>query len=207
MLINSWTNKLASELNIPNISFLVVNAKTVASWWINDLDVMPECYRELHLGCIRSWGFIFNLFTELDSESLQVIQEEFIKHDRIWAVGPLLLIKSISNGHTVRGGPSTVPQDQVIVWLDSCHVDKSVVYVGFGTQIRLTKQQIKAVASSLAESEVRFIWAVRSNRSIVDHFENTKLLVDELGVAIRVCEGLESVPDATKLARILTRLT
>lgn len=36
------------------------------------------------------------------------------------------------------------------------------------------------------------------------HFDNTKLLLDELGVAIRACEGLDSVPDATKLARILS---
>ena len=38
----------------------------------------------------------------------------------------------------------------------------------------------------------------------IDHFPNSKLLVDELGAAIPVCEGLETVPDATKLARILS---
>ncbi|XP_017610515.2 flavonol 7-O-rhamnosyltransferase-like [Gossypium arboreum] len=37
-----------------------------------------------------------------------------------------------------------------------------------------------------------------------DHFHNTALLVDELGVAVRVCEGLETVPDASKLARALS---
>ncbi|XVF84396.1 hypothetical protein PTKIN_Ptkin17bG0033500 [Pterospermum kingtungense] len=37
-----------------------------------------------------------------------------------------------------------------------------------------------------------------------DHYDNTKLLADELGVAVRVCEGLDTVPDATKLAKILS---
>ncbi|MBA0785166.1 hypothetical protein Gotri_026493, partial [Gossypium trilobum] len=36
----------------------------------------------------------------------------------------------------------------------------------------------------------------------VDHFDNTNLLVDELGVAIRACEGLTTVPDPNKLARV-----
>ncbi|XVE81067.1 hypothetical protein DITRI_Ditri15bG0033400 [Diplodiscus trichospermus] len=38
----------------------------------------------------------------------------------------------------------------------------------------------------------------------IDHFPNSKLLVEELGAAVPVCEGIETVPDATKLARILS---
>ncbi|OMO52910.1 UDP-glucuronosyl/UDP-glucosyltransferase [Corchorus capsularis] len=273
MLLCSWTNRLASQLNIPNISFIVINAKAVASWWVN-LQLLPECAIESPLTCMRSWGVIFNSFAELDSKSLKVLGEAFIKHDRIWSVGPLLPIKAISNGPNERGGQSSIPQDQVVAWLDSCPVENSVVYVGFGTQITLTKQQMKAVASALEESGVRFIWVVKDpmkgtlhheaddqsvvpmgfedrvagrglvingwapqlailgHRAVgsylthcgwnstleailagvlllawpmqVDHFENTRLLVDELGVAIRVCEGLETVPDAMKLAWIFS---
>ncbi|OMP07045.1 UDP-glucuronosyl/UDP-glucosyltransferase [Corchorus olitorius] len=151
MLLCSWTNTLASQLNIPNISFIVINAKAVASWWVN-LQLLPECGIESPLACMPSWGVIFNSFAELDSKSLKVLGEAFIKHDRIWSVGPLLPIKAISNGPNERGGQSSIPQDQVVAWLDFCPVEKSVVYVGFGTQITLTKQQMKAVASALEES-------------------------------------------------------
>ncbi|TYI66582.1 hypothetical protein E1A91_D09G234000v1 [Gossypium mustelinum] len=38
----------------------------------------------------------------------------------------------------------------------------------------------------------------------VDHFDNTNLLIDELGVAIRASEGLITVPDSNKLAQVLS---
>ncbi|MBA0753846.1 hypothetical protein Gogos_020108, partial [Gossypium gossypioides] len=37
----------------------------------------------------------------------------------------------------------------------------------------------------------------------VDHFDNTNLFIDELGVAIRASEGLITVPDSNKLAQVL----
>ncbi|TYI66580.1 hypothetical protein E1A91_D09G233800v1 [Gossypium mustelinum] len=259
---------LTSRLGVPNVCFVVTNAHAVSSWWVNDLDSMPDCYRKLHLGCIQSWGLVFNSFNEIDNQKLKLIKEELTEHDRLWAVGPLLPIK---------GRLSSIGEEQyqVMSWLDSCKkVDKSVVYVAFGTQITLTKQQMEAVASALEESMVRFIWVVKEpmkglgivdddDRNVVppgfedrvaergvvikgwapqlailghpavgsylthcgwnsalegifagvlllawpmqaDHFHNTALLVDELGVAVRVCEGLESVPDASKLARTLS---
>ncbi|KAK1578560.1 hypothetical protein Q3G72_031213 [Acer saccharum] len=36
-----------------------------------------------------------------------------------------------------------------------------------------------------------------------DHFMNKQLIVDELGAAIPVCEGLDTVPDSGKVAQIL----
>ncbi|KAE8735643.1 UDP-Glycosyltransferase superfamily protein [Hibiscus syriacus] len=266
MLLSSWTPSLASNLGIPNVCFVFTNAHAVCSWWVDHLNSMSDCYRKLHLGCIQSWGLVFNSFDEIDDEKINFIKEEITKHNRLWAVGPLLPIER---------GPSFLGQDdQVIQWLDSCHkVDKSVVYVGFGTQITFSKLQMEAVASALEQSAVRFIWVVKepmkgvgnidddgnvvppgfedrvAGRGVVikgwapqvailghpavgsylshcswnsalegflaevlllawpmqaDHFRNAALLVDELGVAVRVCEGLETVPDATKLARTLS---
>ncbi|XWS22231.1 hypothetical protein CRYUN_Cryun29cG0016800 [Craigia yunnanensis] len=121
--------------------------------------------------------------------------------------------------------------------LDSCHQDKPVVYVGFGSQITMTKQQMKVVASALEDSGVRFIWAVKDpmkkvedgddDRSIIPNgFEDwvagkglvikgwapqVEILrhwaVDEYGVAIRLCKGLRSIPDAIELTRIFVNST
>ncbi|XP_022734123.1 UDP-glycosyltransferase 89C1-like [Durio zibethinus] len=265
-----WVNKLASHLNIPNIGFSALNANTVLSWFIYGKDPAVSLPGEIFIGCMQSWGIIFNTFRELDGEKMNFIKEDFIKHDRLWAVGPLPRINKAPNMvHSEKDQrPSSTLHDQVIAWLDSCDVDKSVVYVGFGTQISLSNEQMEAVASALETSGVRFIWTVKipsngDNQSLVipkgfedrvagrglvikgwapqvailghravgsylthcgwnstlegilggvlllawpmqaDHFNNTKLLVDELGAAIKVCEGLETVPDATKLAQIL----
>ncbi|OMO55305.1 UDP-glucuronosyl/UDP-glucosyltransferase [Corchorus olitorius] len=234
-LLASWTNPLASHLNVKNLSFSVLSAHSIARW----------------------------------CDKMKNIQEEFTKHDRLWALGPLQKEKD-----SEKGGPiSSIPQDQVIAWLEYSCQDKSVVYVAFGSQVRLSKPKMEAVASALEKSEVRFIWAVRDPRkgnededneipeefeehvagsgrglvikgwtpqlailehravgsflthcgwnstleavlsgvlllawpmALVDNSFVAKLLVDELGVAIRVCEDLNSVPDATKLANLLS---
>ncbi|XVF29369.1 hypothetical protein REPUB_Repub15cG0115200 [Reevesia pubescens] len=270
ILLSSWTTKLASHLNIPNISFIPFNGAAVFSWF-GKLNIIESFYREAFMASMQSHGFVFNSFKELEGAKLDMIKEKFTKHDRVWGVGPLLPVKAGDMSLNERGGTSSIPPDQVMAWLDSCQVDKSVVYIGFGSQITLTKHQMEAVASALEESRVRFIWAIKdpmkraedgdddqsmipngfedrvTGRGLVikgwapqvailkhravgsylshcgwnsalegimagvlllawpmqaDHFHITKLLADEHGVAIRVCNGLRSIPDPIELARI-----
>ena len=47
------------------------------------------------------------------------------------------------------------------MWLDSCYVDKYVVYMGFGSQVTLTSTWMKALADALDKSVVQFIWTVK----------------------------------------------
>ncbi|MBA0588538.1 flavonol 7-O-rhamnosyltransferase [Gossypium raimondii] len=275
IVLSSWTVNLASHLNIPNICFVPFNVAAVY-FWISTPSFLLPFYREAFTMSMQSEGLVFNSFKELESTKLGLIKEKFAKHCRVWGVGPLPPVKVGDEGLNERGGATSIPPDQVISWLDSCKVDKSVVYIGFGTQITLTKHQMKAVASALEESGVRFIWAVKEpmkraedgddDQSLIphgfedrvkgqglvikgwvpqltilkhravgsyfthcgwnsaleaivagvlllawpmqaDHFQITRLLADEVGAAIRVCKGLRSVPDATKLARIFVEST
>ncbi|KAK8510376.1 hypothetical protein V6N13_100403 [Hibiscus sabdariffa] len=277
MLLSPWVNSLASSLSIPNLSFSVLSPSAMFPWMSRYLKTTngsdDDFFTGIHRGIATSWGLIFNSCTEFDGDKMNMIKDEFFQHDRLWAIGPLLPIKP--NG-TERGGPGSIPQQQIIAWLDSFHVDKSVVYVGFGTQISLSKGQMEALALALEESGVPFIWAINDtlkgeqedgqhgddrnmvppgfedkvrgkglvikgwtpqlaileHRAVgsylthcgwnsalegllgevlllvwpmqIDHFDNAKLLADHLGVAVRVCEGLNTVPDATKLAQILS---
>ncbi|XVF37701.1 hypothetical protein REPUB_Repub20aG0032200 [Reevesia pubescens] len=87
---------------------------------------------------VTSWmcaklGLIFNKFIELDGDKMNMIKEEFVEQDRVWAIGPLRPIKAGSNASNERGGPGSIPQDQ----------------------------KMEAVASALEESGVRFIWTVK----------------------------------------------
>ncbi|PPR86943.1 hypothetical protein GOBAR_AA33744 [Gossypium barbadense] len=230
MLLSSWVNTLSSNLNIHHLTFMVTNANST-------LPLVRKGMKKL-------------------SPSI----ERFAKNAVV--PRPLLPIKATNNE---RGGPSSIPRDEVIAWLDSCKRVNSVVFIGFGSQISLTKLQMEAIASALEESRVRFIWGIKGDsqnmvplgfeerlagkgvvikgwvpqqaildhRAVgsylthcgwnsalegllggalllawpmqVDHFDNTNLLVDKLGVAIRACEGLTTVPDPNKLARVLSK--
>ncbi|EEF47701.1 UDP-glycosyltransferase 89B2 [Ricinus communis] len=212
-----------------------------------------------------SWGLVVNSFTELEEIYLDYFKKE-LGSDHVWAVGPLLPPHhdSISR-QSERGGPSSVPVHDVMAWLDTCE-DHRVVYVCFGSQTWLTKDQIEELALSLEMSKVNFIWCVKEHingkysvipsgfedrvagRGLVirgwvpqvlilshpavgaflthcgwnsvleglvaavpmlawpmgaDQFVNARLLVDELQVAVRVCEGAKTVPNSDELARVI----
>ncbi|KAK6266220.1 hypothetical protein QUC31_017057 [Theobroma cacao] len=112
-LLSSWTTKLACHLNIPNISFLPFNVRAVSSWF-GKLNIMPSFYTEAYMASIQSWGLVLNSFKELEGENLDIIKEKFTRHDRVWAVGPLLPAKAGDRGLNERGGPSSIPPDQLL---------------------------------------------------------------------------------------------
>ncbi|KAK2969701.1 hypothetical protein RJ640_004207 [Escallonia rubra] len=55
-----------------------------------------------------------------------------------------------------------------------------------------------SVVEAVAEGVMMLTWPIGA-----DQFTNAKLLVDQLGVAVRACEGGSVVPDSADLARIL----
>lgn len=207
-----------------------------------------------------SWGLVVNSFTAMEGVYLEHLKRE-MGHDRVWAVGPIL---PLSDGN--RGGPTSVSVDHVMSWLDA-REDDHVVYVCFGSQTVLTKEQTLALASGLEKSGVHFIWAVKepvegesprgnildgfddrvAGRGLVirgwapqvavlrhravgaflthcgwnsvieavvagvlmltwpmraDQYTDASLVVDELKVGVRACEGPDTVPDPDELARV-----
>ncbi|KAL0732376.1 hypothetical protein Bca4012_008585 [Brassica carinata] len=195
-------------------------------------------FDELEIATTASYGLVVNTFYELEPESVESFKTKFLTH-RLWTVGPLLAVKA----GAIRGGQSSLPPEKVLAWLDACSEDNSVVYIGFGSQIRLTVEQTAALAAALETSGVHFIWTVRDAAKKVnsgdntgededvipagfeervkekermvggvvmlawpmqaDHFTNAEMLLDDLGVAVRVGENKDSVPDSGKLARVL----
>lgn len=106
-----------------------------------------------HQADLASWGFIINSFNELESEILDQLKKKFLRHDLVWAVGPLLPLKYEDRPKNSKA------THRDIAWLDSCPVDGSVVYIGFSTQITLTDRQMERLAAALEASRVKFIWS------------------------------------------------
>ncbi|XWS23039.1 hypothetical protein CRYUN_Cryun29cG0087400 [Craigia yunnanensis] len=215
----------------------------------------------------RSWGCVFNSFEALEGEYIDYLKKK-LGHDRIFGVGPLNLVGAVSSGRGTLGSGSD-PNDQVLTWLDGCQ-EGSVVYVCFGSQKLLKREQMEALAVGLEKSGTRFVWVVKTattreqedgfgvvpdgfeervtGRGVVirewapqvmllshkvvggflshcgwnsvlegivggvmilawpmeaDQFVNARLLVEDMGVGVMVCEGTNTVPDSEELGRVI----
>ncbi|XP_028794127.1 UDP-glycosyltransferase 89A2-like [Neltuma alba] len=225
-----------------------------------------EIVKEGYLSNMASWGCVFNSFHDLEGPYLDYLRKT-LGHRRVFAVGPLSLLGP-DNG-AGRGNPNNEANSDVLNWLNGCP-DGSVLYVCFGSQKLLKREQMEALASGLERSEARFIWVVKpgttqqmeeghgvvpdgfedrvkgrgfvikgwapqvailSHRAVAgflshcgwnsvleaivagvmilgwpmdaDQFVNAKLLVEDKGVAVRVCEGADSVPDPDNLGQVI----
>ncbi|KAI6676928.1 hypothetical protein NL676_037724 [Syzygium grande] len=221
------------------------------------------------LGNMASWGCVFNTFDHSEGQYLEHLRRK-MGHRRVFSVGPLNLIGL--NDVLDRGGPGGAgagPGGDVLGWLDGCP-DGSVLYVCFGSQKLMAREQMEALASGLERSGARFLWVVKTataqqaeegygavpdgfearvagrgrvetgwvpqvpilrHRAVggflshcgwnsvqeavvagkvvlawpmeADQFLNARLLVEEMGAAVRACEGADTVPDPEELGRAI----
>ncbi|OWM65194.1 flavonol 3-O-glucosyltransferase UGT89B1-like [Punica granatum] len=258
----------------PEVSFPdLPDCPSYPSWQLSEVyveagDSTMEFHRDIIVADVESWGVLFNSFAELELDYIDHTKRDY-GHDRVWAVGPLMPPDDDQCAPASRGGPTSLPADDVLAWLDSCP-DGSVVYVCFGSRTVLTRKQMDELAAALDLSGVRFVLCVKdpgenkveadygkvpdgfedrvSGRGLVirgwapqvlilrhravcaflthcgwnsvmegimagvvmltwpigaDQYPNAKLLVDQLGVGIRVGEGTKKIPEAAELSRIL----
>ncbi|KAF7124127.1 hypothetical protein RHSIM_Rhsim12G0070300 [Rhododendron simsii] len=112
-----------------------------------------EFLRDGFLANTRSWGSIFNSFDGLEGEYLDHLMKE-MGHGRVWGVGPLSLVGA--DEAIGRANPDQNSGGSVLSWLDGCP-DGSVVYVCFGSQKLLKRDQMEALASGLERSGIRLV--------------------------------------------------
>uniref|UniRef100_A0A7N0R8A2 Glycosyltransferase n=1 Tax=Kalanchoe fedtschenkoi TaxID=63787 RepID=A0A7N0R8A2_KALFE len=261
------SDDLSAELSFDNIP----KSPKYPWWQISSIyrcyshsgsDPVSEFIKDGFKANLESWGLVINTFDDVEGVYLDYLRKKLLGHDRVWAVGPLIL------GRAESSGPGL--DDDVARFLDASDAD-SVVYVAFGSQTTLKNDQMAALAAGLEKSRVRFIWSVKvpadghvddgygavpeefetrtAGRGIVvrgwapqaailshravgaflthcgwnsvlesiaagvpmltwpmgaDQFVDAGLVVDELKVGVRVCEGRTSVPDSDELSRVLS---
>ncbi|KAF3431646.1 hypothetical protein FNV43_RR26377 [Rhamnella rubrinervis] len=236
--------------------------------YYSESNVEFQIIKEGNIANSESWGVIFNSFDALEGEYFEHWRTKFgnLPH-RVYGVGPLSLIGLPER--LDRGNSNSGTDTEILAWLNGCP-DGSVVYVCFGSQKLLSKQQMEALAAGLEQSKTRFLWVVKTGtapqvddaygvvpdgfeervdgRGLVvktwapqvvilshpavggflshcgwnstleaivagvmilgwpmeaDQFVNARLLVDNMGAAVRLCEGGDTVPDSAELGKVI----
>ncbi|KAJ0984951.1 hypothetical protein J5N97_003307 [Dioscorea zingiberensis] len=114
----------------------------------------------------HSWGSIINSFTDLEADYSHRFQALFPAGVRAWLIGPLSLLNS---------NDKTDEDDECLRWLDG-KLKASVLYVSFGTQAHVEREQLEEVAHGLEMAGWDYLWVSL----------NAKFLVEELRVGMRI---------------------
>ncbi|KFK35871.1 hypothetical protein AALP_AA4G047700 [Arabis alpina] len=201
-----------------------------------------------------SYGCVFNSCECLEDEYMEYVKQK-VGHNHVFGVGPLSSIGLISKGNP----DSDVDTKALMSWLDGC-LNGSVLYICFGSQKVLSKDQCDALALGLENSMTRFVWVAKkdpipdgfedrvADRGMIvrgwapqvdvlnhvavggflshcgwnsvleamasgtmilawpmeaDQFVDARLLVEHKSVAVRVCEGGNTIPNPHELSRII----
>ncbi|VVB00747.1 unnamed protein product [Arabis nemorensis] len=111
-----------------------------------------------------SYGCVFNSCDCLEDEYMEYMKQK-VGHNRVFGVGPLSSI-----GLSTENPNSDVDVKALMSWLDGCP-NGSVLYICFGSQKELTKDQCDALALGLEKSMTRFVWVAKKD-PIPDGFED-----------------------------------
>ncbi|KAJ9540977.1 hypothetical protein OSB04_027483 [Centaurea solstitialis] len=119
------------------------------------------------IAAANSYGLISNTFYELVVDYLNRESKP-----KVLCVGPLCLAEPQPPMVEARVHQ---PQPKWMEWLDqNLAQERSVVYVAFGSQAEISRQQLEEISKGLEESQVSFLWVVRKND------DETNVVVKEL---------------------------
>ncbi|GLJ07746.1 hypothetical protein SUGI_0073530 [Cryptomeria japonica] len=109
----------------------------------------------------ESSGMLVNTFEQLEPEYLQQLRKRTGK--KVWSIGPLLPANVFSGAvkTSARGKMTDISEKELLEWLDS-QSPSSVVYISFGSQVFLSEEQSKALASGLEATGQPFIWVIKA---------------------------------------------
>ncbi|XP_073120281.1 abscisate beta-glucosyltransferase-like [Henckelia pumila] len=120
----------------------------------------------------NSFGMVINSFYALEPAYVDYYRN--VTGKKAWIVGPVSLYNRNQEDKAERGQKSAIDKHSCLNWLDS-QKPNSVLYVSFGSLVRMSSVQIYELACGLEASGKSFIWAVGK---ILEIEENKKCFPD-----------------------------
>ncbi|XP_050382156.1 7-deoxyloganetic acid glucosyltransferase-like [Argentina anserina] len=124
-----------------------------------------QFFVEEHIAITRASGLILNTFDELESSVLSHIASKFPK---IYAIGPLHALLQSRVGDDDLSSSSAAAASlrredrRCMMWLDSQEAG-SVIFVSYGSLVKLTRVQLLEFWHGLVNSGSPFLWVIRSD--------------------------------------------
>ncbi|KAI3470049.1 hypothetical protein Pfo_026712 [Paulownia fortunei] len=201
-LLLPWASEVAREVHIPS-ALLWVQPATV-------LDIYYYYFNGFGDEIMASWNdpswkiqlpgvpllskLLVNTFDALEPDAIKAID----KYELI-GVGPLIpsaFLDGKDPSDKSFGGDLFQKSDDYIEWLNS-KPKSSVVYVSFGSLLKLPKAQMEEIAKGLLDSGRPFLWVIRVNENANDEQkeedENLSCLeeLEKIGKIVPWCSQLE----------------
>ncbi|XP_052193922.1 uncharacterized protein LOC127802249 [Diospyros lotus] len=118
------------------------------------------------------FGQVVNSFYDLEPSYVEYYRNEMGK--KPWLIGPVSLCNRNIADRAERGQKAAIDEQTILNWLDS-KTPRSVLYISFGSLVRLNSTQLLELANGLEASDCSFIWAVGkildSDNWVPDGFE------------------------------------
>ncbi|KAI9121287.1 hypothetical protein K1719_008320 [Acacia pycnantha] len=133
-----------------------------------------EFHSDVFSSTANSFGMVVNSFYELEPEFVDYVKES--DHKPYYCVGPFCLAEEPRNNKlSVEFRKPT--------WMEWVDKKLQVLYVAFGSQAEISREQLKEIAIGLEESEVEFMWVIRNKEwELPQGFEER---VKERGIIVR----------------------
>ncbi|XP_039141962.1 UDP-glycosyltransferase 73C1-like [Dioscorea cayenensis subsp. rotundata] len=172
-MFNPWTANVARSLNIRRLVFHGPSCIHIYCSHVFHLhkiyETVTDEFEEIAVPGLTDYddvveetadGVVINTFDDVEPMFVEAYKKVVGKD--VWTVGPLCLYDKDDDfsARIVRGNKAAVDQEKLLCWLDSME-ENSVLYISFGSLIRMNVGQILEIGSGLEASEVPFIWVIK----------------------------------------------
>ncbi|KAK7390444.1 hypothetical protein VNO78_25749 [Psophocarpus tetragonolobus] len=165
LLQNNQENMKNSSTNIPGLGNLLRNCDLPSNSTIlmANESINRDFYIQETLAMIQASGLILNTFEELEFSIITKLAAIFPK---VYSIGPLHTlyntIFTTNSSSTHKDGSLRREDKSSITWLDH-QKEKSVLYVSFGTVVKLSLEQLLEFWHGLVNSLKPFLWVIQND--------------------------------------------
>ncbi|KAG4922206.1 hypothetical protein JHK86_051019 [Glycine max] len=147
------------KFSIPGLPHNIVITTLQVEEWVRTKNDFTDHLNAIYESESRSYGTLYNSFHELEGDYEQLYQST--KGVKCWSVGPVSAWVNQRDEEKANRGhkEELVLESEWLNWLNSKQND-SVLYVSFGSLIRLPHAQLVEIAHGLESSGHDFIWVI-----------------------------------------------